>query len=336
MLVVYATHRQHLQVRDYLKRVLAQTARQVQIEATVVEVELFDQYQQGINWSIFGNNLPLLQLRPNSSTGVLPGGTPTSATLPSLLAWTPSLAGGVWRLDLALRLLESFGNTRVLSSPRISALHNQPALLKVTREQVYFRISVDFQPPQEGQPATFTVSSEPNTVSIGLVMQVVPHIGENQEVTLALRPSLTSIKEFIDDPGVAVTLALARQAINDLPSVVSRVPVVDTRELESVIRVRSGQVAILGGLMQESASNATDQVPGVGSVPLLGEAFKSRQRGNRKSELVIFLRPVIVDPVTEVALSDEALSQWRRFQQPLPTGPVGGPAGVPKVLGGRQ
>ncbi|WP_161936807.1 type II secretion system protein GspD [Tepidimonas taiwanensis] len=325
LLAVRATHRQHKRVREFLQQLLRQSAQQVLIEATVVEVELFDEYQQGINWTLLRNNLPLLQLSPSTSEGALPGGTRNDGRSPAVLTWTPSLTGGQWRLDTALRLLESFGNTRVLSSPKISAVQSQPALLKVTREEVYFRIQVQYEPPQVGLPARFTVSSEPNTVSIGLVMQVIPQIGEGDEVTLSLRPTLTDVKEYLEDPGVAVTLALARQNIPNLPNVSSRVPVVLTREMESIVRVRSGDVAILGGLMRESAANGTDQVPGVGSVPLLGEAFKFRSRRNGKSELVIFLRPTVVSPVTEVTLRDEAEQALRRLTQPLPTQPVGGP-----------
>lgn len=326
LLAVRATYRQHKRVREFLQQLLRQSAQQVMIEATVVEVELFDEYQQGINWTLLRNNLPLLQLTPSTSEGSLPGGARNDGRSPAVLTWTPSLTGGQWRLDTALRLLESFGNTRVLSSPKISAVQSQPALLKVTREEVYFRIQVQYEPPQVGTPARFTVSSEPNTVSIGLVMQVIPQIGEGDEVTLSLRPTLTDVKEYLEDPGVAVTLALARQNIPNLPNVSSRVPVVLTREMESIVRVRSGDVAILGGLMRESAANGTDQVPGVGSVPLLGEAFKFRSRRNGKSELVIFLRPTVVSPVTEVTLRDEAEQALRRLTQPLPTHPVGGPA----------
>lgn len=326
LLAVRATHRQHKRVREFLQQLLRQSAQQVMIEATVVEVELFDEYQQGINWTLLRNNEPKLQFAPSTAAGTLPGGTRADGATPSVLVWSPSISSGRWSLDAALRLLESFGNTRVLSSPKISAVQSQPALLKVTREEVYFRIQVQYQPPQTGSPATFTVSSEPNTVSIGLVMQVIPQIGEGDEVTLSLRPTLTDVKEYLEDPGVAVTLALARQNIPNLPNVSSRVPVVLTREMESIVRVRSGDVAILGGLMRESAANGTDQVPGVGSVPLLGEAFKFRSRRNGKSELVIFLRPTVVSPVTEVTLRDEAEQALRRLTQPLPTEPVGGPA----------
>lgn len=326
LLAVRATHRQHKRVREFLQQLLRQSAQQVLIEATVVEVELFDEYQQGINWTLLRNNLPLLQFTPSTSEGTLPGGTRNDGRSPAVMTWTPSLTGGQWRLDTALRLLESFGNTRVLSSPKISAVQSQPALLKVTREEVYFRIQVQYEPPQQGTPARFTVSSDPNTVSIGLVMQVIPQIGEGDEVTLSLRPTLTDVKEYLEDPGVAVTLALARQNIPNLPNVSSRVPVVLTREMESIVRVRSGDVAILGGLMRESAANGTDQVPGVGSVPLLGEAFKFRSRRNGKSELVIFLRPTVVSPITEVTLRDEAEQALRRLTQPVPAVPVGGPA----------
>jgi general secretion pathway protein D len=322
LISVRATHRQHLKVREFLDRVLAQTAQQVFIEATVVEISLFDQYQQGINWNLFRNDLSLLRFSPNTPDGVLPGGTPGTGAVPSVLTFSPSNAGGSWRLDLALRLLESYGNARVLSSPRISAVNNQPALLKVTDEIVYFRLTSTIQ-VVEGLPRpVLNVTSTPNTISVGLVMQVTPQIGQGDEITLALRPTLTSIKGYVDDPAVPVLLAQASQSLA-LPQVRSQIPLIQTREMESIVKVRSGEVVVLGGLMRDENSNAADQIPGASQIPLIGDALRYKQRKNAKSELMIFLRPTVVPAgYGREHLPASARDMVNRAVSPLPTLPA--------------
>ncbi len=293
---VRATYRQHMRVREFIDRVMKSAGRQVMIEATIVEVNLSDEYQQGINWSLVRNGLPLLQVGPAGT--VLPSGVPVSGVIPSMANFTPSYTrmGGnnTMQLFVALRLLESFGNTKVLSSPKISALNNQAALLKVTEDLVYFTLSANYTPGSSGSAPTFTLTSTPNTVSVGLVMSVMPQVGEGDEVTLILRPTLSRVVSYVDDPAVPIYLAQARNDGINISEISSRIPQIQTREMESVIKVRSGDTAVLGGLMRDDVSGSTDQTPGIGSVPVLGELFKYKKKASSKSELVIFLRPTVV------------------------------------------
>ncbi len=290
---VRASHRQHLKVREFIDKVLNGAKRQVLIEATIVEVNLNDQYQQGVNWSVLRNGLPLLQLGP--AGGNMPSGVPVNGIIPSTVLYSDSRAlGAQTTLSAAIRLLESFGNTKVLSSPKISALNNQAALLKVTEDIVYFTISSNYQPSTLTQAATLTVSSTPNTVSVGFVMSVMPQISEDDQVTLILRPTLSRVLSYVEDPGVAIVLNQARAGGLSLADVSSRVPQIQTREMESVVKIRSGDTAVLGGLMREEAVSSTDQTPGVGNVPGLGDLFKYKSRTSAKSELVIFLKPTVV------------------------------------------
>ena len=291
---VRATYRQHMRVREFMDRVMASAGRQVMIEATIVEVNLSDEYQQGINWTLFRRGLPLLQVGPAGSS--MPSGVPVSGVIPSMAAFTPTYtsATGLTQIAAALRLLESFGNTKVLSSPKISALNNQAALLKVTEDLVYFTLSANYTPGTGSSAATFTLTSTPNSVSVGLVMSVMPQVGEGDQVTLILRPTLSRVVGYVEDPVVPIYLAQARAGGVNANEISSRIPQLQTREMESVIKVRSGDTAVLGGLMREDASSSTDQTPVVGSVPMLGELFKYKKRNNAKSELVIFLRPTVV------------------------------------------
>ena len=334
---VRATYRQHMRVREFIDRVMKSAGRQVMIEATIVEVNLSDEYQQGINWSVFRNGLPLFQVGPAGSA--MPSGVPVSGIIPSMASITPSFtsigANSTMQLFAALRLLESFGNTKVLSSPKISALNNQAALLKVTEDLVYFTLKADFIAGTSGA-GTVTISSSPSSVSVGLVLSVLPMIGEGDEVTLMLRPTLSRVSGYVEDPAVPIYLAMARNSGTSLSEISSRIPQIQTREMESVIKVRSGDTAVLGGLMRDDVSGTTDQTPGIGSVPGLGELFKYKKKASSKSELVIFLRPTVVSSASltgdhqpfEPHLS-EALRPMPERMKPAPVEPEPLPGGRP-------
>jgi MSHA biogenesis protein MshL len=297
VIAVRATSQQHLRVQEFLDSSVLSARRQVLIEATIAEVELGDDFEQGIDWKavrIGATNTLGLTLRPGGSLTQLPGGSPVGGVIPTLGLIEASHSQGQTDITAALRLLESFGRTRVLSSPKISVLNNQTALIKVVENLVYFQLTADFTPGTAGSPTTFTVTSTPNTVPVGFLMNVTPQIAASGEVILNLRPTISRLTGFVEDPGVALSLALARQSGANVPDVSSRVPEIQTREMESIIKVSDGQIAVLGGLMREESSDGEDAIPGAKRVPLLGNLFRNRSRHSKKSELVIFLRPIIV------------------------------------------
>lgn len=285
LIAVRATGRQHEKIREFVDIVLGAAKRQVLIEATVIEVRLNNNYQQGINWSsLSGSGLRLTQ------------GQVGATALPS--AVNPGTSPGIFLLNYAnptsrlgniaatLELLESFGKVKVLSSPKISVMNNQTALLKVVDNNVFFSIKVT--PAVLGlngtptSPATY--ESRLETVPVGFVMSVTPQISDNDDVTINVRPTITRIVGTVNDPNPA--LADAR--------VVSAVPVIQARELESLMKIPSGQIAVMGGLMQDSIDNAKDAIPLLGSVPLIGDLFSYRNEKSTKTELVIFMRPIVV------------------------------------------
>lgn len=284
---VRATGKQHARVREFLDQVVGNARRQVLIEATIVEVALTNDYQQGVNWSIIRNAVAPggtalgLALAPGGGTALRTGVNP-----PFLGTFAAFRSGSKTDISAAVRLLESFGKTRVLSSPKVSVMNNQAALLKVVDNKVYFTISVT-----PGTPASLGVAATPavytttiNTVPVGFLMNVTAQVGDDDEITLNLRPSVSRITSYANDPSPALAQA----------GITNRIPEIQTREFESIMKVRDGETAVLGGLMQDDQSNATDQIPGVGNVPLVGELFKVRSNQSNKSELVIFLRPTIL------------------------------------------
>ncbi|MET3131382.1 MSHA biogenesis protein MshL [Oxalobacteraceae bacterium GrIS 1.11] len=283
LIAVRATGRQHEKIQEFMDIVLSSAKRQVLIEATIIEVRLNDQYQQGINWSRLHGALSLTQKQVGSSalsSNVTPGTTPGLFVLD--LAPTAKLAN----IASTIQLLESFGKVKVLSSPKISVLNNQTALLKVVDNNVFFTIKVT--PAVLNSAGTVatqaTYESRLETVPVGFVMSVTPQISESDEVTLNVRPTITRIVGYVQDPNPALAAG----------NVVSKVPVIQARELESIMKVSSGQIAVMGGLMQDSVDNAKDSVPGLSQIPLLGNLFSYRNETSTKTELVIFMRPVVV------------------------------------------
>lgn len=290
---VRATSRQQVSVREFIDKVMSNARRQVYIEATVVEVELSDQYQQGINWSLLRTlGLSLQQ------TSTVPPATASVTTMGTISYSNPGKPGS-FSLNGSIQLLENFGKTHVLSSPKLSVLNNQTSLLKVVDELVYFTIDVT-QGTYSSAGSLITAptyTSTIHTVPIGFMMYVTPQIGNDAEVTLNLRPTITRILGYVTDPNPALI-----NPVNPALSVSNLIPQIQTREMESILRVRNGDIAVLGGLMQDTRTGNAGQIPGVSSIPGLGELFKARNDTNGKTELVIFLRPVILNQESQYDL----------------------------------
>jgi general secretion pathway protein D len=277
-ITVRATGRQHEKIQEFIDRVVSSSRRQVLIEATIVEVQLSDGYQQGISWSKLNTDGSGFSIKPAAvSTNV------GSALSPFTMAYKN--VGAAFAIDSAVNLLQSFGTAKVLSSPRLSVLNNQTALLKVVENFVYFNVKADTT-STANVGTTVAVTTTPQSVSVGLVMTVTAQISDNDSVILNVRPTISSIAELKEDPNPSIPA-----------NVKNYVPQIRTREIESVMRVSNGEVAVLGGLMEDSVNWQTGRVPGLGQLPIVGEAFNTRNNSSKKSELVIFLRPVIIrDP----------------------------------------
>jgi len=271
VLTVRATARQHEKVSEFIDRVTSAARRQVLIEATIVEVSLGDTYRQGIEWSRIlasGTRFGI------SGPGL--GSTAGNAVTPFSVAYNS--ADGI---DSTVKLLESFGTVKVLSSPKLSVLNNQTAAIKVVEEYVYFSVKADTTQTTNAGALT-TVTTTPQSVSVGLVMTVTPQISDTDEVILNVRPTISSISDFRRDPNPSIPGGIA-----------NLVPQIRTREIESILRIGNGETAILGGLMEDRIDFKTGRVPLISQIPLLGEIFTNRDNGIQKTELVIFLRPVV-------------------------------------------
>jgi general secretion pathway protein D len=290
---VRATSRQHERVAEFIAQVMGSARRQVLIEATVVEVILNDNYQAGVDWSALGLNGLGYSFRQN-----LIGNSLAEAPFFSVQYSNPNAAAG-GSISSTVKMLDSFGNTRVLSSPKIMAVNNQTAVLKVVDNRVYFTVQAQVTPGQNNAQPVVAFTTTQNVVPVGFVMNVTPQIADNDMVVLNVRPTVSRILGFVNDPNPD----LARV------NVVNRVPEIQSREFESVLRIPSGQTAILGGLMQDSFEGQRDGMPILSRIPVLGDAVSFRNDTSRKTELVIFLRPMVIRD----ASLDGDLAEYRRY-----------------------
>ena len=277
IIIVRATGKQHEKIQEFLDKVMTSARRQVLIEATIVEVRLNDNYKQGINWSLLQRNGTGFQLRQAATAGLPSANAANIFTLDYL---NPTSRLG--NLTASISLLESFGTVKVLSSPKISVMNNQTAMLRVVDNLVYFNVKSETTPcsPAPCTPIT-NYTATANTIPVGFTMSVTPQINDSDTVLLNLRPSITRLLTPAQDP-------TPNLAITNL------IPQVSIREMESVLKIENNQIAVLGGLMQDEANNLTDAIPGVSGVPVAGELFKHRNDTTTKTELVIFLRPVVI------------------------------------------
>lgn len=279
---VFATQRQHNQVQVYLDRVTANAKRQVLIEVTIAEVELSDTYQTGVDWTRVSDNLGTGSNGPNITQAVL--GNNLGAAPFVALTYNNFDADGSG-FTASVKLLEQFGDTKVLSSPRIMALNNQTSLLKVVDERVYFSLEREVVEGTDNNAEREIITSEIRTVPVGFVMSVTPQINENGTVSMNIRPTITRIIGFKVDPGPRL---LADVDFDNL------VPEIHVNEIESVLEVSDGQTVVLGGLMQDQEINGQDGLPGLSRIPVLGKLFSYEKDEIKKSELVIFLRPTVI------------------------------------------
>jgi general secretion pathway protein D len=303
VITVMATERQHAFIQQYIDGVMASVQRQVLIEATIVEVTLNNQFQQGIDWSRVasngGNDGFTFHQNLGGTAGSL-AGTAAATTNQLVLGFSKSTALG--NLAASIRLLNTFGDTRVLSSPKIMALNNQAALLKVVDNVVYFKVEVTPAIISNGVTTPAVYTTTPQVVPVGVIMSVTPQINSNGNVSLNVRPTISRIIKFIPDPNPGL--------VGGPPN---SVPQIQVREMETLLQVNTGQTVILGGLMQDELDNTDNSVPGFANLPLIGKAFKSNNDVRTKTELVIFLRPTII---TNPSLDS---SELKSFKQYLPT-----------------
>ncbi|MCH8537451.1 MAG: pilus (MSHA type) biogenesis protein MshL [Alkalimonas sp.] len=263
-------------VRSFLGTAEQHLQRQVILEARIIEVTLNDEYQQGINWS---NALASVRSTDFNLTtsGVVPS-NPVSSALGGVTAISFSNAD----FSGVINLLETQGSAQVLSSPRVTAMNNQKAVIKVGQDEYYVtNISSDTTATVGGTISTPSIELQP--FFSGIALDVTPQIDQHGQVILHVHPSVTETAEQVKTIRLSnedVVLPLARSNI---------------RESDTIIRARSGEIVVIGGLMQSVMTDSVSRTPVLGAIPLLGQLFTSKNTLEQKKELVILLRPVVVE-----------------------------------------
>ncbi len=297
---IRASHKQHLEVAKYIANVVEHAQRQVVIEATIAEVTLNDRYQAGVDWSRFAETGKTGFSFEQSLIGS------NLSTNPFLSIAYDNTTGTPWQSSV--KLLNQFGDTKVLSSPKIMVMNNQTAILKVVENKVYFDIEVQKEEDDDGDES-ITIDSNIKTVPVGFVMAVTPQISGEEVVTINARPTISRIVGFAEDPGPKLIAATLGSGSTDPVLVQNLVPEIQVREVESILKISSGDIGIIGGLMEDTIDSGSDGVPGLAKLPFIGNAFKYKDDDRKKTELVIFIRPVVV----KHASLNKDLSEYKKF-----------------------
>ena len=262
LISVHGKQEVHQQLAKLINDIDRQVGQQLFIEMAIVEVELNDEFQSGIDWSLL------------DESGVVNFSQQSLGASINSPPRTVLTATGIFEgisLNFGARIMNQFGKSRLLSSPQIRAINNQTAVLKVVDNLIYYIVGT--RTVERNNDSITTFETEPRSLAVGLVVSLTPHIEENGEVILNIRPTLSRVIDYVNDPNPDL-------AKND---VVSRVPIVQVREMESVLKVNAGEVAIIGGLMQKRAIESTAKTVTFG--------FNSSQATQQvNTELVIFVR----------------------------------------------
>lgn len=305
MVVVKALPSELSSVREFLERSELSVKRQVILEAKILEVRLNEAFEAGVNWGAISGKLmdtknivdgvPIntdgtlaltSEFRPavenhlyyNSTGDLVNTSVPTSqaigGTFSSLLQ--------VQDITKLLKLLETQGTVQVLSSPRVSTVNNQKAVIRVGSDE-YFVTGVSSNTTNTATTTTTTPNVELSSFFSGISLDVTPQISEDGEVILHIHPVVSDVKDqlkvfTVGDRNFSLPLALR-----------------GIRESDSVVKAGNGQVIVLGGLMQESKSNVDGKRPLLGDIPIVNTLFRTKEKSKSKTELVILLRPIVVD-----------------------------------------
>jgi MSHA biogenesis protein MshL len=326
VLVIRAMPDELRNVDAYLKATQLAVDRQVILEAKILEVELNDSYQSGVNWASFasiksghdnrvstGIVSPGATLTPLPFGGGQPGvisdpGTGLSASTGFSLSNAAGAAGSMFGLAVQtanfaalISFLETQGTVHVLSSPRVAAVNNQKAVLKIGTDEFFVTgVQTTTNSTTTGNTVSPSVTLQP--FFSGVVLDVTPQIDEKGNILLHVHPSVSQVSTI----NKSVNLGTAGSL--NLPLAASA-----TSELDSIVRGQDGQVVAIGGLMRQSSTADDSQLPGTGKLPVLSTLFGAKKRVNQKRELVVLIKPTIVEGVNN--WNDDLLDTNRRIDQ---------------------
>ncbi|RLA12573.1 MAG: pilus (MSHA type) biogenesis protein MshL [Gammaproteobacteria bacterium] len=287
LVVVRAMPGELRDVEDYLSRAQENLQRQVILEAKIIEVVLNDSFQSGIDWKALSSSGEVGALTTgvlNDRNIILDGGLFENLEIPKNTDTTNMFAVGVDTADFTglIRLLSTQGEVQVLSSPRVSTVNNQKAVIKVGTDE-FFVTDVSSNSNANISGTTFSPDITLTPFFSGIALDVTPQISDDGHIILHMHPSISDVQDQQKEILLGETQLVLPLALSTI------------RESDSVVRARSGQVIVVGGLMENISQDEDAGLPGVSDVPGLGVLFKQQSQKNRRTELVILLRPLVVD-----------------------------------------
>jgi MSHA type pilus biogenesis protein MshL len=265
----------HETIAAFIELVNRRITQQVEIEARLVEVTLRDEQKLGVDWDLatasVGRQATLTAGAPVEVTGV--GGAMLGAnTFTATLGWEKATA--------LIHALKEQGDLKTVAQPRLRALNNQTAFIKVGEDRPFFRLqqSTTFQQGGTTVPVNQTQESfSISTITIGTILAVTPQIDGSGVITLDVLPAITRLQAIVTSPD-------GRQTA----------PVTEVTQASTIVRLRDGETAVIGGLISEETGESTRAVPVLGAVPVMGAAFRSKAKLRHRTELVIFLTPRLI------------------------------------------
>ena len=301
---VFATEKVHNQVQDYLTDLRRSVTSQVLVEAKVFEVALSDEHINGIDWQLINSEfvgglltesgadiMRLTSLPGRVGNGAFFTGAEGVTSLPNgSVAQNSNFITGVVGNDFQalVRAINGFGTVRALASPRLTVLNNQSAVLNVATNRVFFELDIDRETDDDTGDVTIEIDSEIQSVPEGVLINVQPSIDlDKRTISMSIRPTITRIVGTVQDPSV--------QFVAGGDGIVSEIPEVNIQEIDTVVKVNSGQPIVMGGLLQDRIASTQEAVPVVGEVPFLGALFRNQSDLVSKTELVIFLKATLIE-----------------------------------------
>jgi len=281
-IMVTATKKNMQKVEQYLNTLKNVMGRQVLIEAKVIEVSLNDSLRYGIDWTFLrewshGTHNWSIGGSTTDFTSVIPANTPFSDIRFSLTTTA------IKDFSAVIKALSQFGDVRTLSNPRISIMNGQTSLLTVGRNYTFISKAESNITTSDGGTPIITYTVETSNLLSGLIIGIVPYIDDKGEISLTITPVIANL------------LGITERTFGSAGAqTIIQLPTVDLRELSTTVKVKDGEVVILGGLIKKEESIAENKTPILGDIPILGNLFKSHDRAQTNTELVILLQPRII------------------------------------------
>ncbi len=282
---VFASQKAHSEVQKYLTALHASVTSQVLVEAKVFEVSLKDEYINGIEWQALTENGKGIIRLLEGTDNLIGAITPPGGTIATISNFGAGYVGS--EVGAFVEAISGFGTVRALASPRLTVMNNQSAVLNVATNRVFFELDINQTTDDTTGNILLEIDTDIKSIPEGILINVQPSINlEDRTISMFIRPTVTRIVGTKSDPSVLFVAGSS--------GIVSEIPELNVQEIDTVVKVNSGQPIVMGGLLQDRITDTQEGVPVMGEIPILGALFRKQKDLVAKTELVIFLKATIL------------------------------------------